>query len=438
MRKKHLIIGIFCCLFFFSCDEDSVTPEASSDEPQSNYPNFLIFEPGDEEAIELALINLKANTDIYLKQGRYNFENLSIQGPLDNILFRGENPKKTILDFSGQTSGGEGFRVDDVTNFTIRDIKLINSTGDLIKVKSSTGVNFINMRAIWEGKPSSENGGYGIYPVECKDVLIDSCVVRGASDAGIYVGQTIGAIVRNNTTYNNVAGIEIENTQNAVVYKNRTHSNTGGLLVFDLPNLSINTNNVKVYDNAVFSNNYRNFAPSALSFTGVGNVPPGTGIMILAATNVEVYNNNITDNNTMPVGIVSTFTTTFGSSSEFENDLDFDPYPRDIYVHDNFIKKQNDFPEVAMDHEFGGIIIALHTALKFLDKTGTYWRLQEVLHDGYVDESNPNTICIQEDEKTRFVNFNFDALFDLDLNNLESIDLLNIVETDIEPYDCSL
>ena len=56
------------------------------------------------------------------------------------------------------------------------------------------------------------NGAYGIYPVESKDVLIDSVLVRGASDAGIYVGQSRNIIVRHSTAVENVAGIEIENS----------------------------------------------------------------------------------------------------------------------------------------------------------------------------------------------------------------------------------
>ena len=40
-----------------------------------------------------------------------------------------------------------------------------------------------------------------LYPVQCKNVLIDGCVAIGASDAGIYVGQSQYVIVRNSKAY---------------------------------------------------------------------------------------------------------------------------------------------------------------------------------------------------------------------------------------------
>ena len=95
----------------------------------------------------------------------------------------------------------------------------------------------INLRTEWTGGPKSTNGAYGFYPVESEDVLIDGCVAIGASDAGIYVGQSKNIIVRNSIAQYNVAGIEIENSYYADVYDNLASHNTGGILIFDLPDL---------------------------------------------------------------------------------------------------------------------------------------------------------------------------------------------------------
>ena len=64
-------------------------------------------------------------------------------------------------------------------------------------------------------------------------MLIDSCVAIGASDAGIYVGQSENIIVKNSIAEFNVAGIEIENSYYADVFNNYASNNTGGILVFD-------------------------------------------------------------------------------------------------------------------------------------------------------------------------------------------------------------
>ena len=47
---------------------------------------------------------------------------------------------------------------------------------------------------------------------------------------------------------------------------------------------------VRVYDNVVVDNNFKNFAPVG---NVVASVPTGTGIMVLATSDVEIYNNKI-------------------------------------------------------------------------------------------------------------------------------------------------
>jgi parallel beta-helix repeat protein len=114
--------------------------------------------------------------------------------------------------------------------------------------------------------------------------------VIGASDAGIYVGQCLGGIVRNNKASANVAGIEIENSENVEVYDNEAYDNTSGILAFQLPGLSRDANNVLIRDNDIYCNNRDNFAAEG---SIVSNVPAGTGALVLAGENFEFRNNLI-------------------------------------------------------------------------------------------------------------------------------------------------
>ena len=124
------------------------------------------------------------------------------------------NEGGSILDFAGQQGAGEGLLVtsDDalLTNFAV-----LNTKGDGIKSKGADRIVYHKLRVEWTAGPKETNGAYGIYPVESTDVLIDSVFVRGASDAGIYVGQSKNIIVRDSTAIENVAGIEIENSYDA-------------------------------------------------------------------------------------------------------------------------------------------------------------------------------------------------------------------------------
>ena len=88
-----------------------------------------------------------------------------------------------------------------------------NSKGYGIKVQDTDGITFVNIKAEWTGEPKKSNGAYALYPVKSENILVDGCIAIGASDAGIYVGQSKNIIVRNSEAYNNVAGIEIEDNQ---------------------------------------------------------------------------------------------------------------------------------------------------------------------------------------------------------------------------------
>lgn len=390
-----------------SCHDTIVIPiEAPTQEFGCEGGNFdfcLEFNPGQEEEIELALLSIENNTLIKLNEGTYNFNSLSLVSSR-NIKFMGDGIRKTIIDFSGQTSGGEGIRVSNCVDFTIRDMTIKDSQGDLIKVSNSTDVVFNNLHAYWSGVPDSSNGGYGIYPVRCNNVLIDSCEVKGAADAGIYVGQTNGAIVRNSTAYRNVAGCEIENTRNADVYDNEFYDNTGGFLIFDLPNLSQTGGNIRAFNNNIHHNNYRNFAPSAWfgTTTGVGNVPPGAGIVHNATSDVEIFNNRIVKNNLTSILIVSGLILD-DRALEYIGP-NYYPFPRNVYIHDNEMRKDHMWPHSTQFHEFGSLIVNLHIFLKLMN-FNQHPFIQHILLDGANSnmltggtESNPDNICIEEDE----------------------------------------
>lgn len=254
-----------------------------------------------------------------------------------NVTIRGAGQDKTILSFKGQTQGAEGLKVTNsqgivLENFTIEDAK-----GDLIKTQAVKGLVFRDITARWTGKPKKTNGSYALYPVQCQNVRMERCTAIGASDAGLYVGQSDSVWVTKCYAKNNVAGIEIENTTNAWVYENFAAYNTGGILVFDLPDLPKKRGgHVKVWKNKIVQNNYRNFAPKG---NIVGKIPPGTGVMVLATNDVEIHDNYIMDNKTASTAIISYYIT--------ENpikDKAYVPYPSSIYIHDNVYSEGKRMP----------------------------------------------------------------------------------------------
>ena len=123
--------------------------------------------------------------------------------------------------------------------------------GDNLKISESKNVIIRNVRTAWTGTISTQNGAYGIYPVLTQNLLIEGCEAIGASDAGIYVGQSKNVVVRNNRAFYNVAGVESENSTDVEIYENDIYENTSGLLIFNLPKLTLYGKNVTAYNNRI-------------------------------------------------------------------------------------------------------------------------------------------------------------------------------------------
>jgi parallel beta-helix repeat protein len=207
--------------------------------------------------------------------------------------------------------------------------------------------------------------------------------------------------VRNCLAKENVAGIEIENCRNSDVYNNVAERNTGGILVFDLPGLPVikNGNTCRVYNNELIRNTIPNFAPAG---NIVGNVPEGTGIMLLAAREVEIFNNTINECNTMGIGIISFVALDSLDSSLGSNDDLFDPLVYDIHVHDNTFNR-------AAAYSFGGLFA--------LTLQGVYTGngiAPDIIWDGVTNPDVPLSeqyVCVHDNGGAGFANVDAANLF---------------------------
>jgi parallel beta-helix repeat protein len=301
-----------------------------------------------QEKLQTALIEAQPGDTVHIAAGRYALaDGLSLD--VDGVTVKGDGPDKTILDFTAQKVAGEGLLITS-DNVVVRDLGIENAAGNGVKSKGSDGIALVNLRVEWTGGPKSTNGAYGLYPVSSKNVLIDRSVVKGASDAGIYVGQSQNIIVRGSRAEMNVAGIEIENSYDADVVGNTATNNAGGILVFDLPDLpQQGGRNVKLTNNQVIANNHVNFAAPGNIVAGV---PSGTGIMVMANSNVLVTGNHVMGNNGSAVMVVA-YTQAF-------TDKAYNPLPRSVSVAGNHFMDNGKAPAFAGGKEIaaavGGII----------------------------------------------------------------------------------
>ena len=333
-------------------------------------------QPDKQKQLQRLFVEAESNTTIQLPEGTFLLDaSLWLDG-VNNVVIRGAGMDKTILNFTNQISGAEGVKITNGKSIVLEDFSVQNTKGDAVKSQHVDGLVFRRVRAEWTNGPDKHNGGYGLYPVQCDHVLIEFCEARGASDAGIYVGQSNYVVVRNSKAWENVAGIEIENTSYADVYENEAWNNTGGLLVFDLPDLIKKKGGyTRVFKNNIRDNNHINFAPKG---NIVAKVPQGTGVMLLAANHVEVFDNKITNNNSAGTAIISYYMT--------ENpikDSSYYAYPTEIYIHENYFER----PRVRATSK-GRMGKMYRFKLRFGRD------VPHILYDGIVDETNPGKICI--------------------------------------------
>jgi parallel beta-helix repeat protein len=359
-----------------------------------------------QKKIQTQLIDAPDGSIVELPEGRFQFDaSLSLDGK-KNVTIKGAGMDKTVLNFKGQISGAEGFKITNSVNITIQDLTVQDSKGDGVKAQLVEGMTFKNVKAEWTGGADKNNGGYGLYPVQCTNVLIDHCAAVGASDAGIYVGQSKQIVVKNSKAYDNVAGIEIENSWYADVFDNEAYNNTGGILVFDLPDLIQKEGGyVRVFRNQIHDNNHINFAPKG---NVVGKVPQGTGIMILATRNVEIFDNKIVNNITAGTAVVSYYMTETPI-----NDKSYKPFPSNIYIHDNYYER----PRVKATGK-GRMGMMFRFKLRFGKD------VPHIIFDGIENpEMKERNICIRKNANATFV-------------NIDAANKFKNKSRDASPHDC--
>ncbi|MBK8456587.1 MAG: right-handed parallel beta-helix repeat-containing protein [Phyllobacteriaceae bacterium] len=297
---------------------------------------------GAERLVE-AFVSVAPGDTIVLGEGRFDLtEGLSLDA--EGVTIKGAGPDKTVLSFKDQTGSGEGLLVTS-NKVVLKDFAVEDTKGDGVKSKGSDQISFLNLRVEWTNGPDAKNGAYGVYPVSSKNVLIDGVTVKGASDAGIYVGQSDNIIVRNSTASLNVAGIEIENSYRADVYGNTATHNTGGILIFDLPNLpQMGGRDIRVFGNTVVDNDTPNFAPKG---NIVAMVPKGLGVLVMANRNVHVFDNRFDNNATTHVAVIS-YPLSFDDKTYGSN-------PRGVVVRDNAYGKAGYAPEGEVGQTFADV-----------------------------------------------------------------------------------
>jgi len=290
-----------------------------------------------QEDLITALVDVQPMEVVCVSEGTFTLTR-QLTVTEDDVTLRGSGQDATIFDFSGQQTGGNGILIEGDRN-TVEALTVVETPGDGIRANDVDGIIFRDVTVGWAAEGDPTNGAYALYPVQSENVVVDGCVVYGAADAGVYLGQSGQSLIMNSEAYGNVIGIEVENSTDVVVRDNYTHDNTNGILVITLPGLDIlDGKRANVFNNRVENNNLANFGDAG---TTVGILPAGVGVLLVATDTNEVWDNTITGNKSVGVAVISFLPSLFGDP----NDPEFDLYSEGNYVHDNEISGNAMDPE---------------------------------------------------------------------------------------------
>lgn len=404
LSPLRLSILSFLLVFLISCKSD---PSSSA-----------VLSPDNLEAeLQRSLIEAKAGDQILLPEGSFSFQRSISLNDTPDITIKGKGKGKTILSFINQIEGAEGMLIKGVKGLTLEGFTVADSKGDAIKVQGCQNVVMRDLETTWTQGKLPTNGAYGLYPVSSTNILMEECEASYAMDAGIYVGQSNNVIVRNNYVHHNVAGLEIENTISGEVYGNIAKENTGGMLIFDMPDLpQANGDRIKFYDNVMENNNGENFAPKGMV---VSTIPPGSGMIIMSHSNIEMYNNTISNHKTLGIAVNSWLFTGVPYKNE-----EFDPYSSNIYIHDNKISGTQGPTDNTT--EYGQLFTAVLGGKAFDLVTDGIFK-----PSSYDENGNPKGYCFRNNGDVSFVNLNVGK-------GSEPEQIAKNLDYDLSKFDCEL
>jgi parallel beta-helix repeat protein len=187
----------------------------------------------------------------------------------------------------------DGTRLDGFTlrGMEIRDFSHAGVILDSVDDFRLTGTSYV------------DNDDYGLFPIRSSG-RVDHNTVVGSSDTGLYVGQSSNVRMDSNVARGNLIGIEVELSTSIQVTDNLAVGNMVGIAVQIVPGLALtSTSDIQVTGNRLIANNRPNDVTDPTELLSM--VPSGIGLLDVAADQVTIKANVITDNPTAGIGVVS-------------------------------------------------------------------------------------------------------------------------------------
>lgn len=287
-------------------------------------------------SIQSAVNRAKPGDTVLVMPGTY-YETVFIDK--DNLRLIGVIQQDKWPTMDGRDTLHDGILVSG-HGITVENMYVRRYQGNGIMTQG--GNNFRILRNRVEG-PSF----YGIFPQFGENGLVEGNTIWKVDDAGIYAGMCRHLDIIGNESHDNVIGIETENSHDMLVQDNYVHDNSSGIIVTLIPGLPIKSAADSIIrDNFIVSNNTANFAPPGAI---TADVPPGTGMLIYAASKATIEDNIIRDNESVGILIADQ------AFIPAPPDPKEEPYPDDERILPNVFLRNGTKPQGAI----GGMLAAI-------------------------------------------------------------------------------
>lgn len=303
------------------------------------FSSFSICFPQYEKNLQLELILAQDGDTVLIEPGFFPMlGTISIENK-KNLTVKGSGISKSIISFNTQISGTEGIKIKNCQNIIFQDFSIQGYKQDAILFEKVNGIELRNLKIMLNQEKVEKNDQNSLFLKNCTNFIIQDCLFKSAINCGLSISESINGVVKFSEFMKNSIGIKIINSSSIDIHSNNIFDNAGGIALMSLPDLSLpDAKKIRLFDNIIKDNNYKNKSKIENSSY---LVPSGSGIFLLAAENLEIFNNSIIDNKTFGISILSYLIT--GLSTK---DSQYSPYSSSIFIHDNILRKRNKIPEL--------------------------------------------------------------------------------------------
>ena len=351
----------FLCLIAAACGQ-----QASQSQPKGLTAADAAF----QKQLQEQFLDAKPGTVIEIPAGKHALDRvLTLRA--NGVTIRGKGSDSSILSFKNEISGPEGMLVYG-NDFTIENLSIEDTKGDGLKINDGENITIRGVRVAWTGGPKTTNGAYGIYPVKIsqradRGLLLLGRLGRRYLRGPVAPTSSCGAATRSRTSPGSRS-----RTRSAPMSTRTSPPATPAVSWCSTCRICAQRgHSTRVFKNKVVKNNLANFAAKGAA---VASVPAGSGVVVNSNSQVEIFDNDIADNQTANLIISAYFSTNYYNKPGV--DPNYDPYPRAIFVYDNRFAGGGDSPD--------GLDLKTLKVAMF----GFNGRFPDILWDGYRDEKN--------------------------------------------------